>query len=88
LNFVEFVGECLIKNYEERPLAVEIFEHPFLQGVPKNPTYIKKSLIEKIQENASIRTKYEATVRKGQLKLARKEKSEPMDKVYFEVASN
>ena len=28
--FLDFISECLVKNYEERPTMVEISEHPFL----------------------------------------------------------
>ncbi|CAB4054331.1 MYO3 [Lepeophtheirus salmonis] len=30
-DFVEFVNECLIKDYEQRPFIMELMEHPFLQ---------------------------------------------------------
>lgn len=83
MNFVEFVGECLIKNYEERPLAIEVAEHPFLQCVPKNPTFIKRSLIDRFEPHPlSKTTNYEATVRGGKLKVARRVKCEQMDKVF------
>ncbi len=32
-EFAEFIAECLVKNYEERPMAAEVAEHPFLQVI-------------------------------------------------------
>ena len=55
VDFAEFVAECLVKNYEERPMASEVAEHPFLQNVSKNPTYIKRSLVRRIEDSANIR---------------------------------
>jgi hypothetical protein len=55
VDFAEFVAECLVKNYDERPMASEVAEHPFLQNVPKNPTYIKRSLVRRINDCAPIR---------------------------------
>ena len=54
-DFVEFVAECLIKNYEERPMAAEVAEHPFIQNVPKNPTYIKRSLTRRVLEHSAVK---------------------------------
>ena len=28
--FLDFITECLVKNYEERPTMAELAEHPFI----------------------------------------------------------
>ncbi len=48
--------------------------------MPHNPTYIKRSLVRRIEDGANIRSKCEATIRGGRLKVDRKVKSEPVDK--------
>ena len=48
--------------------------------MPHNPTYIKRSLVRRIEDGANIRSRCEATIRGGRLKVDRKVKSEPIDK--------
>ncbi|XP_040567832.1 myosin-IIIb [Lepeophtheirus salmonis] len=73
-DFVEFVNECLIKDYEQRPFIMELMEHPFLQRVPKNPSYIKNQLQIKIENVKCLYNQsnhIDPTIRRGLLRIKR-----------------
>ena len=61
-------------------MIAEIMDHPFLQKVSKNPTYIKNSLVKKLNIMLSkdiIPIKpIDATTRNGKLKVKRQEKGQ------------
>ena len=35
--FNDFIAFCLVKDFEQRPFARQLLEHPFLKQVPPNP---------------------------------------------------
>ena len=49
----------------------EISEHPFLTGVPAEPTFIKRELVKKLEHSLAF-NKSDITVRKDRLKIDRK----------------
>ncbi len=89
--FLDFITECLVKNYEERPTMAELSEHPFItvmifllcqrviahchsfQGVPQEPSYIKRGLVKKLEYSLHF-NKADITVRRGHIKVDRKQK--------------
>lgn len=73
--FQDFVTECLVKNYEERPTMAELAEHPFITSVPPEPSYIKRGLMNKLQYSLHF-NKADTTVRKGHIKVDRKKPKE------------
>ncbi|XP_059471751.1 neither inactivation nor afterpotential protein C isoform X2 [Neocloeon triangulifer] len=47
--FNDFVNECLVKNPENRPVVIELVEHPFLTELPDNTSHLSseiKSLLD------------------------------------------
>ncbi|KAL7645148.1 UNVERIFIED_CONTAM: hypothetical protein RMT77_003526 [Armadillidium vulgare] len=44
-DFADFISECLIKNPEHRPFALELKEHPFILETPDNTEKIEKELV-------------------------------------------
>lgn len=47
----DFIGQCLIKDPNERPRAVDLFMHPFIEQVySANSEVVLKSLIEEFKE--------------------------------------
>ncbi|CAH1130298.1 unnamed protein product [Ceutorhynchus assimilis] len=58
-NFHDFISECLVKYYEERPYIMEVIDHPFLQEIPENNYHLSleiKSLLEEVSKY-KIKTK-------------------------------
>ena len=49
----------------------EVSEHPFLTGIPAEPTFIKRELVKKL-EYSLVFNKSDITVRKDGLKIDRK----------------
>lgn len=37
MDFNDFISECLVKDFEQRPTAKELLQHPFIKAVPNNP---------------------------------------------------
>lgn len=37
MEFNDFISECLVKDFEQRPTAKELLQHPFIKAVPNNP---------------------------------------------------
>ena len=69
---MDFINECLVKNYEERPSMAEISEHPLLTGVPAESTFIKHELVKKLELYSLAFNKSDITVRQDRLKIDRK----------------
>ncbi|KAA0189962.1 hypothetical protein HAZT_HAZT003316 [Hyalella azteca] len=40
-HFVDFVAECLVKDFEQRPSSRELLMHPFLKSIPSNPEDVR-----------------------------------------------
>ena len=47
-EFIDFVKECLVKDYEERPMSFELAEHEFLKSVPQNTANVKVSIMHRV----------------------------------------
>lgn len=63
----------------------EIVEHPFLQIVPKNPSYIQNAIVRRLtammEKDFSAKGALEATTRNGRLKMQRHERGQLILKV-------
>ena len=44
-NLIIVVSRCLIKNPDHRPVAMELFEHPFIQEIPEDTGMVLSLLI-------------------------------------------
>ncbi|XP_050690144.1 neither inactivation nor afterpotential protein C-like isoform X2 [Eriocheir sinensis] len=44
-DFNDFIGECLVKTPDHRPIMMELMEHPFIASVPEDPGEVKKQLV-------------------------------------------
>lgn len=76
----DFIAECLVKDFEQRPFSKELLEHPLLKNIDKNKA--KRELREEIErqraEGRGTTRKAEATTKYGKLKSDRKSKPEKM----------
>lgn len=73
----DFISECLVKDFEQRPFAKELLQHPYLRNVEPFVNQVKKELRSEIErqrgEGRSPR-QAEATTKYGKLKSDRKSK--------------
>ncbi|XP_049877142.1 myosin-IIIb-like isoform X1 [Pectinophora gossypiella] len=80
-HLVDFIGECLVKDMNQRPFARELLEHPLLLAVSSFEDKIRKELQTEIKrqraEGRSCRAA-EATTKRGKLKSHRKVRAEKM----------
>lgn len=76
----DFISECLVKDFEQRPFAKELLDHPLMKNVDE--ARAKKELrleIEKQRADGRGATRRaEATTKYGNLKSDRKSKPEKM----------
>lgn len=77
----DFIAECLVKDFEQRPFAKELLNHPFLVNVEPFVMKAKKELrleIERQRADGRSPRQAEATTKHGKLKSERKQKPEKM----------
>lgn len=76
----DFIAECLVKDFEQRPLAKELLDHPLLKNVDEARAKRELRLeIEKQRADGRGATRRaEATTKYGKLKSDRKSKPERM----------
>lgn len=80
-SFNDFIALCLIKDYEKRPLMVELMAHPFIAQVPKDPEEIREELVRilRVQQKLGYGKRLpEVTTKHGQLKTDRKSRPQPI----------
>ena len=73
--YLDFISECLVKDFEERPTMSELAEHPLITALPSEPSFIKKELANKLQFSTQF-NKSDTTVRRGHMKVDRKKPKE------------
>ncbi|KAK7063234.1 Myosin-IIIa, partial [Halocaridina rubra] len=82
VEFNDFVSECLVKDFEQRPVAKELLHHPFIKTVPNNPEEIRRHLIilqdDLRKRNQLVKKEPETTIKGGALKADRKTKRTPI----------
>ncbi|XP_069183192.1 myosin-IIIb [Procambarus clarkii] len=82
LHINDFISECLIKDFEQRPGAKELLQHPFIKGVPNNPEQIRLELTllqdDLRKRNQLVQKEPETTIKGGALKADRKTKRTPL----------
>ncbi|XP_057665363.1 neither inactivation nor afterpotential protein C isoform X1 [Diorhabda carinulata] len=54
-NFHDFISECLIKDFENRPCMMELLEHPFLGEVPDNNYHLAMEIKSLILDVANVK---------------------------------
>ncbi|KAG1655873.1 Myosin-IIIa [Nymphon striatum] len=77
-EYKDFVEQCLVKNFEERPTIAELMQHPFIQQIPKNPQSIKDELARVLQQHKRLgllKVAPEVTTKCGRLKESRRTKA-------------
>lgn len=80
-EYKDFIGRCLIKNFEDRPSVAELFQHPFIQQVPKYPQTIKEELACVLHQHKRLgllKVAPEVTTKCGRLKENRRIKPKLM----------
>lgn len=81
-EFNDFIGECLIKDFEQRAGAKELLQHPFIKAVPNNPEEIRRQLTllqdDLRKRNQLVQKEPETTIKGGALKADRKTKRTPL----------
>ncbi|CAL4059864.1 unnamed protein product, partial [Meganyctiphanes norvegica] len=81
-GFNDFVSECLVKDFEARPSAKDIQQHPFMSIVPHNPEEVRRGivmLLEDLKKKQHLVKKAPETTKKGgALKPDRKTKRTPL----------
>ncbi|RXG59092.1 Myosin-IIIa [Armadillidium vulgare] len=78
----DFISECLVKDFEQRPSARELLQHPFLKNVSRNIDQIRRDLLflcnDLKEKNEVVKKKPEMTIKGGALKPDRKTKRTPL----------
>lgn len=71
----DFISECLVKDFEQRPFAKELLNHPFLKGLDevKAKKDLRTEIVKQRSDGRSTR-QAEATTKYGKLKSDRKSK--------------
>lgn len=76
----DFIAECLVKDFEQRPFAKELLNHPLLKNIDE--ARAKRDLRQEIErqraDGRGTTRKAEATTKYGKLKSDRKSKPERM----------
>ncbi|XP_037032331.1 myosin-IIIb-like isoform X7 [Bradysia coprophila] len=76
-----FIAECLVKDFEQRPFSKDLLKHPFLTLVTSQIERIRAELSVEIQrqrKNGRCFRQAEATTKHGKLKSDRKSKPQRM----------
>lgn len=76
----DFIAECLVKDFEQRPFSKELLDHPLLKNVDEELARKELKLeIERQRADGRGATRQaEATTKYGKLKSNRKSKPEKM----------
>ncbi|GAB6020183.1 myosin 3 [Chamberlinius hualienensis] len=80
-NFNLFVKSCLAKDFEKRPYARTLLDHPFFQKSSNNYVNARrqlKEILKCISESPRSERKIDATTKHGKLKSNRKSKRQPI----------
>ncbi|XP_063883342.1 myosin-IIIb-like isoform X3 [Scylla paramamosain] len=82
LELNDFISECLVKDFEQRPTAKELLQHPFIKAVPHNPEEVRRELVllqnDLRKKNQMIQKDPETTIKGGALKADRRTKRTPL----------
>ncbi|KAK4296506.1 hypothetical protein Pmani_030996 [Petrolisthes manimaculis] len=82
MDFNDFMSECLIKDFEQRPTAKELLQHPFIKAVPNNPEELRRQLTllqdDLRKKNQLVQKDPETTIKGGALKADRRTKRTPV----------
>ncbi|XP_050729022.1 myosin-IIIb-like isoform X4 [Eriocheir sinensis] len=78
MEFNDFISECLVKDFEQRPIAKELLQHPFIKAVPHNPEEVRRELVllqnDLRKRNQLVQKEPETTIKGGALKADRRTK--------------
>jgi len=75
-QFNDFIATCLVKDFERRPFARLLLNHPFIAQLPPNAFEAKEALQKAVILHSELgpelqRRSPEMTTKKGQLKVSR-----------------
>ncbi|EFX77076.1 hypothetical protein DAPPUDRAFT_305891 [Daphnia pulex] len=82
--FNDFVAVCLVKDFEQRPFARALLDHPFIQQVPPKPDSIRYPLMKEVSRQIAAKNKRRApemTTKQGKMKADRKAK---LQRIYLD----
>lgn len=77
----DFISECLVKDFEQRPFSKDLLKHPFLSIASSQVERIQAELsieIQRQRKNGRSFRQAEATTKHGKLKSDRKSKPQKM----------
>ncbi|RWS27882.1 myosin-IIIb-like protein [Leptotrombidium deliense] len=80
-QFNDFIAECLVKDYEQRPMCEELLIHPFIKQSPYTSHELMHELREVMKKQRSQgypRRIPEVITKRGKLKTDRKAKAQPI----------
>nr|XP_022321566.1 myosin-IIIb-like isoform X3 [Crassostrea virginica] len=75
-EFKDFLNQCLIKDFEARPFAQDLLQHPFIAKLPNDTAQFQKRLRELTSKMETTLHEPEITAKKGRLKSRRKSRKE------------
>ncbi|XP_012938920.1 myosin-IIIb [Aplysia californica] len=72
----DFIAQCLVKDFEQRPDVPDLLKHPFIQKVPEDTSQLRKRLVSLTANMERKISEPEVTTKHGQLKPNRKSRRE------------
>ncbi|XP_061169935.1 myosin-IIIb-like isoform X3 [Saccostrea echinata] len=71
-DFKDFIAQCLVKDFEARPFAQDLLQHPLIAKLPKDISQFQRRLRELTSKMETTIHEPEITAKKGKLKSRRK----------------
>ncbi|KAK3082812.1 hypothetical protein FSP39_006063 [Pinctada imbricata] len=71
-QFQDFIAQCLTKDFETRPFAKDLLQHPFIQQLPSDNSQLREKLKEITATMEQKLDEPDITTKKGQLKSHKK----------------
>ncbi|XP_052813336.1 myosin-IIIb-like isoform X3 [Mya arenaria] len=67
----DFIAKCLTKDYEERPCAWDLLDHPFIKQLPDSTQQFRDQLVQLSSKVERVMHEPDVTTKQGRLKSRR-----------------